>query len=98
MTSLRLRWYVQLSKKVAKYMSTIPRVEGCLDIIYGKGNAKMTTLPKVGDKVYLLSEKYIIYKGTVVAVYDRSYGLHLQTMEPIFVDKYYRRNWTVRKD
>jgi hypothetical protein len=92
------RWYVQLSKPVAKHISTIPRVNERLDIIYPKGAARMVTLPQIGDKVYLLSEKYIIYKGKVTADYGTAYGLNLKVVNPIFIDKYYRRNWTVRRD
>lgn len=99
-------WYVQLSKKVAKKVAEISdkNPDRQFMIAYERGKAKMKITPKENDTVRVLSEKNIIYTGVVVGILAEatdmgiSYVLLLEKTDPIYIGKYFRRNWNLIKE
>lgn len=95
-------WYVQLSVSDYEYFKKAITTNGSI-IFYDKGKAKMKTIPSKGDLVEVLSKKHIVYVGKVISdevskgKYS-AFGLSLcPVRKPIFVNKFFRRNWTENK-
>jgi hypothetical protein len=74
---------------------------------YERGLAKMKVVPKAEDRVLVLSRKHIIYTGTLITnlvttKYPERGGMYLIAFQkqtpPIFIDKCFRRNYTLCKD
>lgn len=90
-------WYVQLGPFLASQFFTSPEKFANRVVRYDLGNAKMTTLPKVGDSIIVLGKKHELCTGTVV---DMTNPIHplllLNDVIPVFTGKFYRRNWTVK--
>jgi hypothetical protein len=91
-------WYVQWSKPFAKFVEERRGERDVISLIYEKGNAVMKKTPQVGDKALVLSEKNIIYKGIVISEHERGYGLRLTKIEPVYVGKWFRRNWNLQNE
>lgn len=92
-------WYVQLGPFLSSQFFSTPSNFSNRVIRYDLGTAKMVTFPKVGDNVILLGKKHELCTGKVVDMNDPNHPvMYLSEVKPVFTGKFYRRNWTMKKD
>lgn len=99
-------WYMNISVKEKKAFDRFWS-QGHRIWWYERGRAKMKTIPKAGDCVLVLSRKHIVYRGVLLSDLVRekhpeaggSYLINFEKQDPpIFVNKCFRRNYTLCKD
>ena len=88
-------WFVQLSAINTDKLLT---EEFPMLFHYELGNAKMKTLPSVGDCVIILGKKHELCKGFIHSTYENVNVLFLESLNPVYTGKFYRRNWTLIKN
>jgi len=66
---------------------------------FPRGNAKMKIFPEIGNEVFVIFKKHIIYTGFIVdAIEPLGYFIKIEKTEPVLIGKYFRRNWNLVKD
>lgn len=99
-------WYMNIAVPDRKFFDEKYN-EGHRILGYERGMAKMKVIPKAGDKVIVLSRKYIVFTGTVLTDLEPNRcpergGMYLFAFDrvepPVYLGKCFRRNYTLCKD